>query len=62
LPPIHVRIGDEPFGTANHASAMTFLHPGGNITGVTILAEELFGKRLELLHEIAPNASKIAYL
>jgi len=37
-------------------------HPGGNITGVTVLAAELFGKRLELLHEIAPNVSKIAYL
>jgi putative ABC transport system substrate-binding protein len=37
-------------------------HPGGNITGVTVLAAELFGKRLELLQEIAPNVSKIAYL
>ena len=31
-------------------------HPGGNITGVNVLASELVGKRLELLQELAPKA------
>jgi putative ABC transport system substrate-binding protein len=36
--------------------------PGGNLTGVTTLANELAPKRLELLHEIMPTASSIALL
>jgi putative ABC transport system substrate-binding protein len=34
--------------------------PGGNITGVTNLGAELAGKRLEILKDIVPNASKVA--
>jgi putative tryptophan/tyrosine transport system substrate-binding protein len=36
--------------------------PGGNITGVTILAAEVFQKRLALLHELVPAATTIACL
>lgn len=36
--------------------------PGGNITGVTNIVAELAGKRLELLKEIVPSASRIAVL
>ena len=36
--------------------------PGGNITGVTQLNEEVAPKRLELLHELVPTASVIALL
>jgi len=36
--------------------------PGGNITGVTILAPELSGKRLELLKETVPRLSRVAVL
>jgi putative ABC transport system substrate-binding protein len=36
--------------------------PGGNITGVTQLAEEVGPKRLELLHELLPTARVIALL
>jgi putative ABC transport system substrate-binding protein len=36
--------------------------PGGNITGVTVLAGELGAKRLELLREVVPAATLIAYL
>jgi putative ABC transport system substrate-binding protein len=36
--------------------------PGGNITGVANLTAELAGKRLELLHELAPGAGVVALL
>ena len=37
-------------------------HPGGNITGVSIFAPELDGKRLELLMEIVPGLHHIGAL
>jgi putative ABC transport system substrate-binding protein len=40
----------------------SFNRPGGNITGVSFLAEALVAKRLELLHEIVPVAASIGYL
>jgi putative tryptophan/tyrosine transport system substrate-binding protein len=36
--------------------------PGGNITGLSTLAPELSGKRLELLKEIVPRLSRVAVL
>jgi putative tryptophan/tyrosine transport system substrate-binding protein len=36
--------------------------PGGNITGVSHFSIALEGKRLELLHELIPNAAQIAVL
>ena len=36
--------------------------PGGNVTGVSEFVAELTGKRLELLHEIAPAARIIGFL
>src|SRR5262249_40243058 len=36
--------------------------PGGNITGVTQLSIEMEGKRVQLLHELAPSAASIALL
>jgi putative tryptophan/tyrosine transport system substrate-binding protein len=37
-------------------------HPGGNITGLTILAPELSAKRLEVLKNIVPGLSRVAAL
>ena len=36
--------------------------PGGNITGLSFLATETYGKRLELLKEIVPKVSRVAVL
>jgi len=36
--------------------------PGGNVTGLTALARELSGKRLELLKEAVPGLSRVAVL
>jgi putative ABC transport system substrate-binding protein len=36
--------------------------PGGNLTGIFILANSLEGKRLGLLHEMVPKATRIAVL
>jgi putative tryptophan/tyrosine transport system substrate-binding protein len=40
----------------------SFARPGGNVTGLTILTEELSGKRLELLKETIPNINRIGVL
>jgi putative ABC transport system substrate-binding protein len=36
--------------------------PGGNITGTTNIMPELAGKRLELLKEVLPKLSRIAFM
>jgi putative ABC transport system substrate-binding protein len=36
--------------------------PGGNMTGVRVEEPEIYGKRLQILKEAVPSASKVAYL
>jgi putative tryptophan/tyrosine transport system substrate-binding protein len=36
--------------------------PGGNITGLTNLGGELYGKRLELMKEIIPKLARVGFL
>ena len=55
IPIIVVGVGD-PVGTGLVAS---LAHPGGNITGLSGLAPELSGKRLELLKEAFPKVSRV---
>ncbi len=40
----------------------SFARPGGNFTGVSFLALELVGKRLELLKEVKPGLKRVAIL
>jgi putative ABC transport system substrate-binding protein len=56
IPIVMTNEGD-PVGTGIVAS---LAQPGGNITGLSILAPELSGKRLELLKEIVPKLSRVA--
>ena len=39
---------------------VSLARPGGNVTGLTALARELSGKRLELLKETVPGLSPVA--
>ena len=54
-----VMFGASPVGKG---LATSLARPGGNVTGVVILATELDGKRLDLLHEAVPAARRIAAL
>jgi putative tryptophan/tyrosine transport system substrate-binding protein len=42
--------------------ATSLAHPGGNITGVNLYDYEIWGKRLQILKEAVPSASKVAFL
>ena len=57
--PIIISGGTDPVATGLVPS---LARPGGNITGVTIMNEELVGKRLELLKEIRPKDSRFGVL
>ena len=57
--PIVFRVGIDPVATGLVAS---FAHPGGNLTGIFQQTGDLFGKRFELLRELAPQAGRIVVL
>jgi putative ABC transport system substrate-binding protein len=57
--PIVFGIGGDPIKFGLVASLS---RPGGNMTGVTGLSGELTGKRLDLLRQMAPLATTVAYL
>jgi putative ABC transport system substrate-binding protein len=40
----------------------SFGRPGGNVTGLAALAEEIYGKRLQILKEALPDARRVAIL
>jgi len=56
--PVVFAAGD-PVGTG---LATSLARPGGNATGVSTLAAELVGKRVELLHQLVPRMRRIALL
>ena len=57
--PIVMAQDTDPVGNGFVAS---LARPGGNISGLSTLAPEISGKRLELLKEIVPRLSRVAVL
>ena len=57
--PIVFVIGADPVKVGVVASLN---RPGGNVTGVSFLANSLLGKQFEVLHETVPNAASIGFL
>src|SRR5262249_36836964 len=57
--PIVFAVSEDPVRLGLVAS---LARPGGNLTGVNLLSTELTAKRLELLREMLPRASRIAVL
>jgi putative ABC transport system substrate-binding protein len=57
--PIVFQTGGDPVAIGQVASLN---RPGANVTGVTILTNELAGKRFDLMHQLVPGATTIAYL
>jgi putative ABC transport system substrate-binding protein len=58
VPLVMIAVGD-PVATG---LVQSLGRPGGNITGLTSIAAEMEGKRLELLKEVVPTVSHIAVL
>jgi len=58
IPIIFTGVGDP----AGAGVVPNLARPGGNITGISLLATELSSKRLEVLREIVPNMSRVAML
>ena len=57
--PIVFAVGIDPVGSGLVAS---LAKPGGNVTGLSIQANELAGKRLELLREVMPQLRRLAIM
>jgi putative ABC transport system substrate-binding protein len=57
--PIVFGVGEDPVELGLVAS---LARPGGNATGINVFVHEVVAKRLRLLHDLLPNAVRIAVL
>ena len=56
--PVVFTTANDPVGDGQVAS---LAHPGGNLTGLSILVLDLNGKRLDLLKETVANISRVVF-
>ena len=59
IPIVGATLGPDPVAAG---LAVSFAHPGGNVTGFTGFGIELSGKRLQLLKDASPTIARIAAL
>ena len=57
--PIVMSVVIDPIGSG---LVTNLAHPGGNLTGTSVMANDLITKQLELIKEVAPRGSRIAIL
>jgi putative ABC transport system substrate-binding protein len=57
--PIVMMSAGDPVGSG---LVVSLAQPGGNVTGMSLMAPDLGGKRLELLKELLPGISRVAVL
>jgi putative tryptophan/tyrosine transport system substrate-binding protein len=57
--PIIFAVASDPIGTGLVTS---LANPGGNVTGLSVQAPDLAGKRVELLRELIPNLRRLAIM
>ena len=57
--PIVMSVVIDPLGSGLVAS---LARPGGNVTGITVMASDIVGKQLELLKQAVPEVSRVALL
>src|SRR5262249_13854263 len=57
--PIVMTAAGDPLASGLIAS---LAHPGGNVTGLSLMVPDIAGKRLELLKELLPRLTRVAVL
>jgi putative tryptophan/tyrosine transport system substrate-binding protein len=57
--PVVFETGIDP---VEHGLVASLARPGGNLTGMTIIAADLIAKQFELLHEAVPKAAAFGFL
>ena len=57
--PIVMTVAGDPVGSG---LVVSLARPGGNVTGMSLMAPDLGGKRLQLLNELLPQLARVAVL